>query len=81
MSVPGKITLPLAPQEFSSKADANGAFAFPVSISEPGVYTLTATGLESGITATSSITVEGAAVAAGLHDHLHLDERTGQHRR
>lgn len=64
MSVSGKITLPLAPQELSSSADASGAFAISLSISEPGVYTLTATGLESGVTATSSITVEGAAVAA-----------------
>ncbi|MEV5051559.1 LPXTG cell wall anchor domain-containing protein [Arthrobacter sp. LAR12-1-1.1] len=63
MSVTGKITLPLAPQQLSAKADANGAFALPLSISEPGVYTITATGLESGVTATSSITVEGAAVA------------------
>jgi len=63
MSVPGKITLPLAPQQFSAKADGNGSFALPLSISEPGVYTITATGVESGVTATSSITVEGAAVA------------------
>jgi len=63
MSVPGKITLPLAPQQLSTKADANGAFALPLSISEPGVYTITATGVESGVTASSSITVEGAAVA------------------
>ncbi|CAH0268589.1 hypothetical protein SRABI26_03596 [Arthrobacter sp. Bi26] len=63
MSVTGKITLPLAPQQFSAKADASGAFALALSITEPGVYTITATGLESGVTATSSITVEGAAVA------------------
>lgn len=63
MSVTGKITLPLAPQQFSAKADGNGTFSLPLSISEPGVYTITATGVESGITATSSITVEGAAVA------------------
>ncbi|CAH0325972.1 LPXTG cell wall anchor domain-containing protein [Microbacterium sp. Bi128] len=63
MSVTGKITLPLAPQQFSAKADGNGSFALPLSISEPGVYTITATGVESGVTATSSITVEGAAVA------------------
>ncbi|MBP1232524.1 LPXTG-motif cell wall-anchored protein [Arthrobacter sp. PvP102] len=43
-TVPTKITLPLAPQNFSAKADANGAFAFPLSISESGTYTLTATG-------------------------------------
>ena len=66
MSVSGKITLPLAPQKFSSKADAQGAFTFPVTISETGVYSLTATGLESGITATSTVTVQGAAVGASL---------------
>lgn len=64
MSVPGKITLPLAPQQYSSRADASGAFALPLSIGEVGVYTLTATGLESGVTASSSVTVAGAAVAA-----------------
>jgi LPXTG-motif cell wall-anchored protein len=63
MSVTGKIILPLAPQQLSARADAKGAFSLPLSISEPGVYTITATGLESGITATSSVTVEGAAVA------------------
>ena len=36
MTVTGKITLPLAPQKFSAKADANGAFAFPLTISETG---------------------------------------------
>ena len=66
MSVSGKITLPLAPQEFSSKADTKGAFTFPVTISETGVYTLTATGLESGKTASSTIAVQGAAVGANL---------------
>lgn len=66
MTVTGKITLPLAPQTFSTGADANGAFSYPLSISETGVYTLTATGLESGITASSTITVQGAAVAVSL---------------
>ncbi|SDP24987.1 LPXTG-motif cell wall anchor domain-containing protein [Arthrobacter sp. ok909] len=64
MGVSGKITLPLAPQQHSANADGSGAFALPISISETGVYTLTATGLESGVTASASITVEGAAVAA-----------------
>ncbi|MGY2745219.1 LPXTG cell wall anchor domain-containing protein [Arthrobacter sp. UYCu723] len=62
MSVTGQITLALEPQTFSTNADSSGAFSFPVSISEAGVYTLTATGLESGITVSSSITVEGATV-------------------
>ena len=62
-TVPTKITLPLAPQTFSTTADANGSFAFPLSISEGGTYTLTATGLTSGKTATAVITVEGAGLA------------------
>ena len=44
MSVTGKITLPLAPEEYSSSSDANGTFALPMSISEVGGDTLTATG-------------------------------------
>lgn len=62
-AVSGKIKLPLAPQTFSSSADSNGAFSFPISITETGVYTVTATGLESGVTVSSSVTVQGAAVA------------------
>jgi LPXTG-motif cell wall-anchored protein len=60
-SVPSKISVVLAAQEFSTTADANGAFAFPLSISEPGVYTLTATGVTSGRVTTQTVTVEGAA--------------------
>ncbi|WLQ07134.1 LPXTG cell wall anchor domain-containing protein [Arthrobacter oryzae] len=62
-TVPTKITLPLAPQTFSTTADANGAFAFPLTISETGTYTLTATGLTSGKTATAVVTVEGTGLA------------------
>ncbi|WP_028271523.1 LPXTG cell wall anchor domain-containing protein [Arthrobacter sp. UNC362MFTsu5.1] len=62
-TVPTKITLPLAPQTFSTTADANGAFAFPLSISEGGTYTLTATGLTSGKTATAVVTVAGTGLA------------------
>lgn len=64
MTVTGKITLPLAPQSLSAGADGSGAFALPITISETGVYTLTATGLESEVTASASITVQGAAVNA-----------------
>jgi LPXTG-motif cell wall-anchored protein len=60
MAVPAKINLPLAPQTFATTADANGNFAFPVSISEAGTYTLTATGAVSGNTVTSSVTVASA---------------------
>jgi LPXTG-motif cell wall-anchored protein len=60
-SVPSKIDVVLAAQEFSTTADANGAFAFPLTISESGVYTLTATGVTSGKVATQTVTVEGAA--------------------
>lgn len=62
-SVPSKINVVLAAQEFSTTADANGAFAIPLTLSESGVYTLTATGLTSGKVATQTVTVEGAAAA------------------
>ena len=68
MTVTGKITLPLAPQTFTTGADANGAFSYPLSINETGVYTLTATGAESGISVSSSVTVQGAAVGTSLAD-------------
>lgn len=66
MAVPTKINMPLAAQTFSTKADANGNFAYQLSISEAGTYTLTATGATSGKVVTQSVTVSGAAVGAGL---------------
>ena len=63
-SVPSKINVVMAAQEFRATADANGAFAVPLTISEPGVYTLTATGVTSGKVATQSITVAGAAAGS-----------------
>lgn len=65
MAAPVKINLPMAPQTFSTTADANGNFAFPMNISDAGTYSLTATGQTSGHTATASITVAGAAVGTG----------------
>lgn len=62
-TVSGKITLPLASQTFSTTTAADGSFAFPLSISETGTYTLTATGLTSGRSATAVVTVEGAGLA------------------
>lgn len=65
MAVPAKINLPMGTQTFSTTADANGKFAFPVAIGEAGTYTLTATGVTSGKTVTSSVTVVGSATGTG----------------
>jgi LPXTG-motif cell wall-anchored protein len=62
MAVPAKINLPLAPQSFATTADDNGNFAFPVSISEAGTYSVSAVGNTSGRTVTASVTVAGATV-------------------
>ncbi|CAN7471329.1 LPXTG cell wall anchor domain-containing protein [Arthrobacter sp. LjRoot78] len=62
-TVSGKITLPLAPQTFSTTAASDGSFAFPLSINETGTFTLTATGLTSGKSESATVTVEGAGLA------------------
>lgn len=63
-SVPSKISVLLAAQEINATADASGAVALPLTISEPGTYTITATGVNSGVTsAPVTITVAGAAAA------------------
>lgn len=62
-TVSGKISLPLAPQTFSTTAASDGSFAFPLSINETGTFTLTATGLTSGKSASSTVTVEGTGLA------------------
>lgn len=64
-SVPGRIPMAVE-QTFTTTADSNGAFAFPMSISEPGVYTLTATGQTSGVVVSATVTVVGNAGAADL---------------
>jgi LPXTG-motif cell wall-anchored protein len=65
-SVPSKISVFVAAQEFNATADANGAVSLPLTISEPGVYTITATGVESGITSPAvTVTVAGAATDLG----------------
>lgn len=67
MAVPGKITLPLAPQTFTTKANGSGAFSLPLTISSAGTYTLTATGLTSGHKVSASVTVKAAsATGTGL---------------
>jgi LPXTG-motif cell wall-anchored protein len=63
-AVASKITLPLAPQTFAHQANADGSFAFPLSISEPGTYSITATGNTSGkIAGPVTVTVRGAGLA------------------
>lgn len=63
-SVPSKINVVMAAQEFRATADAAGAFAYPLTISDSGVYTLTATGVTSGKVATQTITVAGTAAGS-----------------
>ena len=61
-SVPVRIAPVAVAQEFNAVADAAGAVSLPLTINEPGVYTITATGVESGITsAPVTVTVAGAA--------------------
>lgn len=62
MAAPSKINVLAAPQTFTTTAAADGSFAFPLSLSEPGTYTLTAVGNTSGHTVTQSVTVAAAAV-------------------
>jgi LPXTG-motif cell wall-anchored protein len=65
-SVPSKISVYAAAQEINATADASGAVALPLTISEPGTYTITATGVNSGVTsAPVTVTVAGAATDLG----------------
>ncbi len=49
-AVAAKINLYLAPSTLSTTADAQGRFSLPISISEAGTYSITATGNTSGVT-------------------------------
>jgi LPXTG-motif cell wall-anchored protein len=49
-SVVAKIPVFLAPQTFGATADAQGAFAFPLTITTAGTYSISATGNTSGNT-------------------------------
>jgi LPXTG-motif cell wall-anchored protein len=60
LAVPAKVNVLLAPQTFNTTADSTGAFAFPITISEPGTYRLTAEGLSSGHTVSATVTVVGS---------------------
>lgn len=50
LSVAAKINVVLAPQTFSTTADAQGRFSTPIAISQPGTYTISARGNISGNT-------------------------------
>ncbi|MDT0193812.1 LPXTG cell wall anchor domain-containing protein [Arthrobacter sp. AB6] len=63
MAVPSKISVPMAPQTFTTTADSNGDFTFPMQISDPGTYTLTATGNTSRVSDSATVTVVAAASA------------------
>ena len=66
-TVPVRIAPVAVAQEFNAVADANGAVSLPLTISEPGVYTITATGLESDITsAPVTVTVVGNEQAGAV---------------
>lgn len=56
-SVSLKITLPSEVATFTAVADAEGKFTLPITLSEPGVYTITATGQDSGRVQSTMITV------------------------
>ena len=63
-SVPSKISVLLAAQELRATADSAGAVALPLTINDPGTYTITATGVNSGHTSDPvTVTVAGAAAA------------------
>lgn len=62
-SFSAKIPVFMAPQELNATADAQGAFALPISISEAGTYSLTAEGVNSGVVV-GPVTVTVAASLA-----------------
>ncbi|XAS66659.1 LPXTG cell wall anchor domain-containing protein [Micrococcaceae bacterium Sec5.7] len=66
LAVAAKISLPLAPQTFATRANGSGTFSLPLTINEAGTYRLTATGVNSGHTVTATVTVKAATgTAAG----------------
>ncbi|WP_458781219.1 LPXTG cell wall anchor domain-containing protein [Arthrobacter sp. D3-16] len=62
-SFSAKIPVFLAPQEISATADAQGSVSLPLAINEAGTYSITATGVDSGITV-GPVTVTVAASLA-----------------
>jgi len=62
-SVASAINVFLAPQTFTTTADANGKFSLPISINEAGTYSILATGTISGNKAGPVTVVVGASLA------------------
>ncbi|MFX1821898.1 LPXTG cell wall anchor domain-containing protein [Pseudarthrobacter sp. CC4] len=62
-AVAAKINLYFAPSTLSTTADAQGRFSLPISITEAGTYSITATGNTSGVTV-GPVTVKVAASLA-----------------
>lgn len=63
LSAAAKINVVLAPQTFSTTADAQGRFSIPITINEPGTYAISARGNISGNTVGPVTVVVGAALA------------------
>lgn len=63
-SVPSRVIILSAVVNLSTTADASGRFSVPVTLTEPGTYTLTATGAVSGTQVSAVVTV----VASGDPD-------------
>jgi LPXTG-motif cell wall-anchored protein len=57
-------SLSLAPTDVTAVADANGAFAVPVTLTEAGTYQLTAVGAQSGHTVTATVVAAAPAALA-----------------
>ncbi|MGG6380043.1 LPXTG cell wall anchor domain-containing protein [Paenarthrobacter sp. NEAU-H11] len=65
-AVAAKIPVVQAPQTLSTVADAQGRFSLPISISEAGTYSLTATGNTSGVVVGPvTVTVVGSLANTG----------------
>ncbi|MDQ0767970.1 LPXTG-motif cell wall-anchored protein [Pseudarthrobacter defluvii] len=62
-AVAARIAVVTAAQNLSATADAQGAVSLPISISEAGTYSITATGTQSGVTV-GPVTVTVAASLA-----------------
>ncbi|MCQ2001770.1 LPXTG cell wall anchor domain-containing protein [Arthrobacter zhaoxinii] len=58
---------------YNTAADAAGNFAVEVTLGEPGTYTLTATGAESGKVVTSTVVVEAEGAGAGTGANASAD--------
>lgn len=65
LSVASKINVALAPQTFSTTANAQGTFSLPITITEAGTYAISARGNVSGNTVGPVTVKVAAALASG----------------